>query len=134
MLSTFHESANRHKKGKAGKDSKLGSDDDIIITSDSVNSSGALLIITGGLMARNKENKELTYSQALAELEKIISRIESEEVDVDALAEQVKRASVLIRFCREKLQSTEEDVKKVLSEMESKPVQGNSFERDLGLL
>lgn len=85
-------------------------------------------------MARNKENKELTYSQALAELEKIISRIESEEVDVDALAEQVKRASVLIRFCREKLQSTEEDVKKVLSEMESKPAQGNSFEKDLGLL
>jgi len=99
-----------------------------------VNSSGALLIITGGPMARNKENKELTYSQALAELEKIISRIESEEVDVDALAEQVKRASVLIRFCREKLQSTEEDVKKVLSEMESKPVHGNSFEKDLGLL
>ena len=58
-------------------------------------------------MAKNKENKELTYSQALAELEKIISRIESEEVDVDALAEQVKRASVLIRFCREKLQRTE---------------------------
>lgn|GEM_PF-90327 len=85
-------------------------------------------------MARNKENKELTYSQALAELEKIISRIESEEVDVDALAEQVKRASVLIRFCKGKLQSTEEDVKKVLSEMESKPVQGNSFESDLGLL
>jgi exodeoxyribonuclease VII small subunit len=93
-----------------------------------------LLIITGGSMAKNKENKELTYSQALAELEKIISRIESEEVDVDALAEQVKRASVLIRFCREKLQSTEEDVKKVLSEMESKPVHGNSFEKDLGLL
>ena len=85
-------------------------------------------------MARNKENKELTYSQALAELEKIISRIESEVVDVDALAEQVKRASVLIRFCRGKLQSTEEDVKKVLSEMESKPVHGNSFEKDLGLL
>jgi exodeoxyribonuclease VII small subunit len=91
-------------------------------------------IIAGGPMARNKENKEFTYSQALAELEKIISRIESEEVDVDALAEQVKRASVLIRFCREKLQSTEEDVKKVLSEMESKPAQGNSFEKDLGLL
>lgn len=85
-------------------------------------------------MARNKEIKELTYSLSLAELEEIIGRIESEEVDVDALAEQVKRAAVLIRFCREKLHSTEEDVNKVLSEMESKPVQGNSVEKDPGLL
>jgi exodeoxyribonuclease VII small subunit len=89
---------------------------------------------TGELMARNRENKELTYSQALAELEEIVTRIESEKVDVDALAEQVKRSAVLIRFCREKLKSTEEDVKKVLSEMEAKPVQGNSVEKDLGLL
>jgi exodeoxyribonuclease VII small subunit len=85
-------------------------------------------------MGRSKENRELTYSQALAELEEIISRIESEEVDVDALAEQVKRAAVLIRFCKEKLKSTEEDVKKVLLEMETKPAQGNSVEKDLGLL
>ena len=82
-------------------------------------------------MARNKE---LTYSQALAELEDIISRIESEEVDIDALAEKVKRASVLIRFCREKLKSTEEDVKSVLSDSETIQVHGNSVENDLGLL
>ncbi|MGO9378586.1 MAG: exodeoxyribonuclease VII small subunit [Dissulfurispiraceae bacterium] len=85
-------------------------------------------------MARNRDNKELTYRHALAELEEIIGRIESEEVDVDGLAEQVKRAAVLIRFCREKLKNTEEDVKKVLSEMETKPAQGNSVEKDLGLL
>jgi len=82
-------------------------------------------------MARNKE---ITYSQALAELEDIISRIESEEVDVDALSEKVKRAAMLIRFCREKLKSTEEDVKKVLSEMDSKPAPANSVDNDLGLL
>lgn len=80
------------------------------------------------------KNKELTYSQALAELEDIINRIESEEVDVDALAEKVKRASVLIRFCREKLKSTEEEVKSVLSDSERITAQGNTVEKDLGLL
>ena len=80
------------------------------------------------------KNKELTYSQALAELEDIINRIESEEVDVDALAEKVKRASVLIRFCREKLKSTEEEVKSVLSDSERITTQGNTVEKDLGLL
>ncbi len=84
-------------------------------------------------MARNK-GSELTYSQALGELEEIIECIESEEADVDVLAEKVKRAALLVRFCREKLKSTEEDVKKVLSEMEPKPPQGNSVEKDLGLL
>jgi exodeoxyribonuclease VII small subunit len=82
-------------------------------------------------MARNKE---LTYSHALAELEDIISSIESEEVDVDALAEKVKRAAVLIRFCREKLKGTGEDVKKVLSEMDMKAAPLNSVDSDLGLL
>jgi exodeoxyribonuclease VII small subunit len=82
-------------------------------------------------MARTKE---LTYGQALAELEDIIGRIESEEVDVDALAEKVKRAAVLIRFCKEKLKSTGEDVKKVLSEMDMKPAPLNSVDNDLGLL
>jgi exodeoxyribonuclease VII small subunit len=85
-------------------------------------------------MARNKENKEMSYSQALAELEGIIGDIESEEVDVDALAEKVKRAAVLIRFCKDTLRCTDEEVKKVLSELESKPAEGNSVEKDLGLL
>jgi exodeoxyribonuclease VII small subunit len=85
-------------------------------------------------MARNKETKELTYSQAITELEQIIECIESEEVDVDVLADKVKRAAFLVRFCREKLRSTEEDVKNVLAEMDSKPAQSNSVEKDLGLL
>ncbi len=85
-------------------------------------------------MGRNREDKELSYSQALAELEGIIGEIESEEVDVDALAEKVKRAAFLIRLCKEKLRGTEEEVKKVLLEMEPKPADGNSVEQDLGLL
>jgi exodeoxyribonuclease VII small subunit len=64
------------------------------------------------------KSKQIPYSQALSELEKIISRIESEETDVDVLAEKVKRAAYLIKLCKVKLRSTEEEVGKALSELD----------------
>lgn len=64
----------------------------------------------------NKE--QLTYAQALAELETLVKEIEEESIDVDVLTEKVKRATHLIKFCKGRLKSTEEDVKKVLSEIE----------------
>jgi len=67
------------------------------------------------------EKKKLTYSQAIGELEKIIDEIEAESVDVDVLAEKVKRATYLIKFCKSNLRTTEEEVKKVLSDVEERP-------------
>ncbi len=64
------------------------------------------------------KSRQLTYSLALTELEEIISEIESEEINVDILAEKVKRAAYLIKFCKGRLRDTEEEVKKVLSEIE----------------
>ena len=64
------------------------------------------------------KSKQLTYSLALTELEEIISAIESEEINIDTLAEKVKRATYLIKFCKGRLRNTEEEVKKVLSEIE----------------
>ena len=66
------------------------------------------------------EKKKLTYSQAIGELEKIINEIEAESVDVDVMAEKVKRATYLIKFCKSNLRTTEEEVKKVLSDIEEK--------------
>jgi len=64
------------------------------------------------------KSRQMTYSLALTELEEIISAIESEEINIDTLAEKVKRATYLIRFCKGRLRNTEEEVKKVLSEIE----------------
>lgn len=61
--------------------------------------------------------KALTYSQAKQELEKIVSAIESGELDVDALTEKVKRASELIAFCKEKLTKTDEELQKILENL-----------------
>jgi len=53
----------------------------------------------------------------LNELEQIVKEIESEEVDVDILAEKIKRASQILTFCNGKLRTAEDEVKKVLTEM-----------------
>lgn len=67
------------------------------------------------------EKKKFTYAQAIGELEGIINDIEAENIDVDILTEKVKRATYLIKFCKRNLRTTEEEVKKVLSEIEEKP-------------
>lgn len=64
------------------------------------------------------KSRQMTYSLALTELEDIINEIESEEINVDILAEKVKRAAYLIKFCKDRLRNTEDEVKKVLSEIE----------------
>jgi exodeoxyribonuclease VII small subunit len=63
---------------------------------------------------------KLTYSSAISELEEIVNEIESGEVDVDVLTAKVKRASELIKFCKDNLRDTQKEVNKVLEGMEAK--------------
>ena len=63
-------------------------------------------------------SKKLTYSAALEELENIIQEIENEEISIDDLSVKVKRASTLLKFCKEKLRSTEGDINAILEEIE----------------
>lgn len=62
--------------------------------------------------------KKITYTEAISEIEEILERIENEELDVDELAEKVKRVSVLLKICKEKLTKTNEQVEEILKEME----------------
>lgn len=63
--------------------------------------------------------KEPDYSKAFEELQNIVSEIEGGEISVDALSEKVKRAALLIKICKSKLTATEEDVSRILKELES---------------
>ena len=62
--------------------------------------------------------KKVTYNEAISEIEEILERIENEELDVDELAEKVKRVSQLLKICKEKLQTTNEQVEQILKKME----------------
>lgn len=61
--------------------------------------------------------KKISYTEAISELEAIVTEIEEGEITIDTLSEKVKRASELIRICKSKLTSTEEDVNKILGEL-----------------
>lgn len=67
---------------------------------------------------------KLTYEEAFNELREIATEIEDETVSVDVLAEKVKRASQLIAFCQTKLKSTEQEVNKIIKQMETKTSPG----------
>lgn len=58
--------------------------------------------------------KTITYTEALAEVERILERIQREEITVDDLAAEVKRAATLIAECRTRLRKAEEEVGKLL--------------------
>lgn len=64
------------------------------------------------------EKNKPTYKEAICELEEIIAKMENEEMDVDELTLKVKRASLLLKFCREKLFDTESEVEKIIREIE----------------
>ena len=63
-------------------------------------------------------SKQINYSEAFDELQVIVSDIEQGEISVDELSEKVKRAAELIKICKSKLTSTEEDVNKILIELD----------------
>jgi exodeoxyribonuclease VII small subunit len=56
------------------------------------------------------KEKQLTYQQAVAEIEDILQQMESNKTDVDSLSEKVKKALSLLNFCAEKLRATEEEI------------------------
>ena len=63
-------------------------------------------------------DSQLTYREALDELRAIHARLRDDEVDVDTLLSDVQRASDLLAFCRERLNSVGERLEEVLTDFE----------------
>lgn len=62
--------------------------------------------------------EKIGYSDALQELESIVEFIEKEDIDIDMLLDKVKRASLLVKTCKDKLKSADDELKKLLYEMD----------------
>ena len=60
--------------------------------------------------------KEIKYEEAVAQLEEIVDKMENDELDIDQLSDQLKRAKELVKLCKDKLAKTDEEIKKLLSE------------------
>ena len=63
--------------------------------------------------------KEMTYEEAMAQLEIIVQQIERNELSIDDLSTKVKEATVLVQKCKQLLHTTDEAIEKMLDTIES---------------
>lgn len=62
--------------------------------------------------------EELGYAEAMAELEGILDELEGDDLDVDVLAERVRRASELLTACRGRIARAQADVDRIVTDLE----------------
>lgn len=60
--------------------------------------------------------EKISYSEAIAEIESILQKIEDGNLNVDELTEKVNRVSDLLKICRDRLYLTEKQVNKILED------------------
>ena len=60
--------------------------------------------------------KKINYKEAVNEIEKIIERIEHQEIDIEQMEKDVQRFVELIKFCKSKLYKTEKELNKLIDE------------------
>lgn len=59
------------------------------------------------------------YAEAAAELETILAELEGDDIDVDVLADRVRRASELITICRRRITRARTEVERVVADLEA---------------
>jgi len=61
--------------------------------------------------------KKINYTEAYNELQEIVSEMENSEINIDQLDSKIKRASELLKICKDKLFKTEKNVQDILEEI-----------------
>ncbi|MCM1355648.1 MAG: exodeoxyribonuclease VII small subunit [Staphylococcus sp.] len=70
-------------------------------------------------MSEFKPVDELTYAQSVSELEAIVRMMQSDNCDIDHLAAYTRRATELLKACRARLTTTEEELRDILASLGS---------------
>ncbi len=60
----------------------------------------------------------MKYEEAIKQLELIVRKMENDEFEIDELSVQLKKAQKLLKFCKDKLTKTEEEIQKLQVESE----------------
>ena len=66
---------------------------------------------------QNTNVKEMTYRQAVDELESILREMQSDNCDIDKLSAMTRRATELIAECRNRLTATDKELRSILSNL-----------------
>jgi exodeoxyribonuclease VII small subunit len=68
---------------------------------------------------KKAEQAKTKFGEAVSELEEILRRIESEEIDIDELATELKKAAQLLELCRDKIRKAEVEVTQIVQSLDS---------------
>jgi exodeoxyribonuclease VII small subunit len=79
-----------------------------------------------------QEVTALGFRQAMEELEGILERIEGEEIDIDQLAQELRRAAQLLDVCRGKIRKAEVEVTQIVQSLTESGESGDSGENGAG--
>jgi len=74
--------------------------------------------------AQEGAGEPVSFRAAMDELEGILERIEGEEIDIDRLAEELRRAAVLLDLCRGKIRKAEVEVTQIVQNLEGGEAEG----------
>lgn len=66
----------------------------------------------------NESTAKMTYSEAVAELEKIVREMQSDTCSIDNLSALTSRSLTLLKVCKAKLKSTDEELQKLLATLQ----------------
>ena len=59
-----------------------------------------------------------TYTESIAELEQILAELENNsDVNMDVISEKVKRAALLMDFCKKQLHVLDEELEKIIEQI-----------------
>ena len=67
----------------------------------------------------SERGETIGYAEAMAELNTILAELEGDAIDVDLLAARVQRASILIAVCRERITRAQEDVDRIVTDLDA---------------
>jgi exodeoxyribonuclease VII small subunit len=73
-------------------------------------------------MAPAKAKRDVSYKDAMEELEDIVAKVDDRNVDIDDLAKNVKRAHELISICQARIEAVRFEVENVMAGASVAPV------------
>ncbi len=64
-------------------------------------------------MEKSSVNKKISYQEAMNQINSILEKLNNEELDIDALSKEIKKATELITLCKQKLRTAQDEIDKL---------------------
>ena len=64
-------------------------------------------------MEKSTTNNKIGYQEAMNQINAILEKLNNEELDIDALSKEIKKATELIALCKQKLRTAQEEIDKL---------------------